>query len=79
MLAGQEQGLLVLESVDPLELLVPSIDILLALGLQVDLDDVFRLVVDEMTEFFMVDPDLILSLPRLLLLLVRVTHRYMFE
>lgn len=79
MLAGQEQGLLVLESVDPLELLVPSIDILLALGLQVDLDDVFGLVVDEMTEFFMVDPDLILSLPRLLLLLVRVTHRYMFE
>lgn len=79
MLAGQEQGLLVLESVDPLELLVPSIDILLALGLQVDLDDVFGLVVDEMTEFFMVDPDLILSLLRLLLLLVRVTHRYMFE
>ena len=79
MLAGQEQGLLVLESVDPLELLAPSIDVLLALGLQVDLDEVFWLVVDEMTEFFMVDPDLILSLLRLLLLLVRVTHRYMFE
>lgn len=79
MLAGQEQGLLVLESVDPLEVLVPSIDVLLALGLQVDLDEVFWLVVDEMTEFFMVDPDLILSLLRLLLLLVRVTHRYMFE
>jgi hypothetical protein len=79
VLAGQEQGLLVLESVDPLEVLVPSIDVLLALGLQVDLDEVFWLVVDEMTEFFMVDPDLILSLLRLLLLLVRVTHRYMFE
>jgi hypothetical protein len=79
VLAGQEQGLLVLESVDPLEVLVPSIDVLLALGLQVDLDHVFGLVVDEMTEFFMVDPDLILSLLRLLLLLVRVTHRYMFE
>lgn len=79
MLAGQEQGLLVLESVDPLEVLVPSIDVLLALGLQVDLDHVFGIVVDEMTEFFMVDPDLILSLLRLLLLLVRVTHRYMFE
>jgi hypothetical protein len=79
VLAGQEQGLLVLESVDPLEVLVPSIDVLLALGLQVDLDHVFGIVVDEMTEFFMVDPDLILSLLRLLLLLVRVTHRYMFE
>lgn len=55
------------------------LDVLFALGLKSDLDEVFGLMEGEMREFLMVYLDFVLGLYRLLLLLVVVTHGYMFE
>jgi hypothetical protein len=55
--SGQQQGLLVLEGVEPLEVLVPGLEVLFAFDLNGDLEEVFGLEVLEMLELLVVDLD----------------------
>lgn len=75
----QQKVIFVWEIVHSLQILVPLLDILLALSLKSDLDQVFGFVEDEVWEFLMVDFDLIFIFWCLLFFLIVVTHGYMFE
>lgn len=75
----QQKVIFVWEVVHSLQILVPLLDILLALSLKSDLDEVFGFVEDEVWEFLMVDFDLIFIFWCLLFFLIVVTHGYMFE
>ena len=59
MSVREQQCLFVLEGIQPFELTIPGLDILLTFHLCGDLDEIFCLQILEVTELLMIDFDLI--------------------
>lgn len=72
MLSRQQQSLLILKTIDLPQIIRPSLNILLALRLEVNLNKLLLLMKDKVTKLLMINPDLLRL--TLLLLPVLVTH-----
>ncbi len=72
MLSRQQQSLLILKTIDLSQIIRPSLNILLALRLEVNLNKLLLLMKDKVTKLLMINPDLLRL--ALLLLPVLVTH-----
>ena len=72
MLSRQQQSLLILKTIDLSQIIRPSLNILLALRLKVNLNKLLLLMKDKVTKLLMINPDLLRF--ALLLLPVLVTH-----
>lgn len=72
MLSRQQKSLLILKTIDLSQIIRPSLNILLALRLKVNLNKLLLLMKDKVTKLLMINPDLLRL--ALLLLPVLVTH-----